>query len=185
MLTAETVDSASQNKKLKACVGSKWFWLSLWSCCNHWSPVNLRSEGGLGHERIEYSVDVEGRFLSGVYLRGLWCCTHRLRVGCAVVSGLLAVVLRPGSAVVWLASRLGGGCCCRSCGLRGRLTWRGKQERTGWYNSYWALEVIWFLLWKCLIVYCSVSKLKANSLFIQTEWTIFFKNSTFTHIPTY
>lgn len=94
---------------------------------------NLRREGGLGHNRIEYSVDVEGRFLSGVYLRGLWCCTHRLRVGCAVVGGLLAVVLRPGSAVVWLASWLGGcRCCCRCCGLRGRLTWREKQQRAHW-----------------------------------------------------
>lgn len=64
---------------------------------------------------------LEGRFLSGVYLRGLWRCAHRLRVGCAVVSGLLTVVLRPGGAVVWLASRLSGWSCCRG-GLRGRLT---------------------------------------------------------------
>lgn len=71
-------------------------------------------------------MDVEGRFLVGAYLGGLWRCAHRLGVGRAVVGCLLAVVLGPGGAVVWLASRLGGGSC--GWGLGGRLTWRGKKK---------------------------------------------------------
>lgn len=66
--------------------------------------------------------DDGGDLKKGGYLRGLWC----LRVSCAVVGGLLSVVLGPGGAVVGLASGLRG--CGRRCGLRSGLTWRENRE---------------------------------------------------------
>lgn len=80
-----------------------------------------------GNATSDNSMHVEGRFESGPYLGGLWRCAHGLRVGRAVVSCLLAIVLRPGSTVVWLAAGLGG--CSRSWGLRGCLTWGGRRMK--------------------------------------------------------
>lgn len=68
------------------------------------------------------------QIFEGMYLGGLWCCTHGLRVGGAVVCCLLAVVLCPGSAVVWLSSRLRGWGCCSCWSLRCRLTWNVNQK---------------------------------------------------------
>lgn len=48
-----------------------------------------------------------GNLLGRAYLRRLWCRSHALGSRLAVVRSLLAVILSPGRAVVWLAPGLG------------------------------------------------------------------------------
>lgn len=127
MLTAETVDSAlnlCREKKNVLCLQPL---RSLEPCQTCW-------EGSYSRKN-EQCYSRGRQILMEMYLGGLWRCTHGLRVGCAVVCCLLTVVFCPGSAVVWLSSRLRSWGCCSSWSLRCRLTWNVKQNKVSITNT--------------------------------------------------